>query len=591
MKEITVKAPFRNRTSTGELLIDKTVVGTHLTKLDTDAVFNFKVELKDGDDTLNGKYPYTKVSPEDHSFESYITSGDIVTLRHNERIIINGLPEEAQFTVWELKEGADGYTASIQENSNIQEAGTQEGMLVGGTGTIVENEGSAIHFINTVDTGSLSIQKTVTGLENRNDDEFTFEVKLTGKDDQPLIGSYSYTKGAVADEAAEPEVRELTLEEGKGTITLKDGQIVTIPDLPVGTKYAVEEMSHDGYTANSPVNASGIIQKKDIIVMVSYVNDADTGSLSIQKTVTGKAGDKDKGFNFTVTLIDKDGNPLVGTYSYVGSVTETGVDVPQPGSLTLDANGEAKIPPLKHGQKITISGLPAGTLYKVTEAEADQDGYSTKKTGTEGTIEKDGEKTAAFVNDKPDVPEETTPTEPTTPEETPTEPTTPEETTPSEEPTTEPTTPEETSPSEEPTTEPITPEETSPSEEPTTEPTTPEETTPSESPENPTTPSRPSGGGGGGRDRDRNPSVTPETTPIPPEEVPLANIDPEDVPMAMMPSESPAEAMVIDDESVPLFGLPKTGDRGVPAGALIGMMLLSLMAACGIQMKKHKDEE
>ena len=161
------------------------------------------------------------------------------------------------------------------------------------------------------------------------------------------------------------------------------------------------------------------------------------------------------------------------------------------------------------------------------------------------------------------------PEEPTTPEETtPTEPTTPEETT-----------PEETSPSEEPTT----PEETTP-----TEPTTPEET-----PENPTTPSRPSGGGGGGggRDRDRNPSLTPEPTPIPPEEVPLANIDPEDVPLAMMPSESPAEAMVIDDEGVPLFGLPRTGDRGVATGALIGMMLLSLMAACGIHVKKRKEEE
>lgn len=571
----TAEAAFTNVVKTGDLVISKQVLGKYLNDLDTSTEFTFKIELKDRDETaLTGRYPCKKSDYEGYITEDYITNGSEITLQHGERIAIQGLPEGAKFTVWELKEGADGYTASIQENSNIQEAGTQEGMLVGGMGTIVENEGGAIHFINTVDTGSLSIQKTVTGLENRNDDEFTFEVKLTGKDDQPLTGSYSYTKGAVADEAAEPEVRELTLEEGKGTITLKDGQIVTIPDLPVGTKYAVEEMSHDGYTANSPVNASGIIQKKDIIVMVSYVNDADTGSLSIQKTVTGKAGDKDKGFNFTVTLTDKDGNPLAGTYPYVGSATETGVDVPQPGSLTLDANGEAKIPPLKHGQKITLSGLPAGTLYKVTEAEANQDGYFTKETGAEGTIEKDGEKTAAFVNDKPDVPEETTPEE-TTPEETPAEPTTPEETTPSEEPTTEPTTPEETSPSEEPT----------------TEPTTPEETTPSESPENPTTPSRPSGGGGGGRDRDRNPSVTPETTPIPPEEVPLANIDPEDVPMAMMPSESPAEAMVIDDESVPLFGLPKTGDRGVPAGALIGMMLLSLMAACGIQMKKHKDEE
>jgi len=85
--------------------------------------------------------------------------------------------------------------------------------------------------------------------------------------------------------------------------------------------------------------------------------------------------------------------------------------------------------------------------------------------------------------------------------------------------------------------------------------------------------------------------VTPEPTPIPPEEVPLANIDPENVPLAMMPTENPTETMVIDDESVPLFGLPKTGDRSASTGALLGVMLLSLMAACGIHMKKRKEEE
>ena len=170
--------------------------------------------------------------------------------------------------------------------------------------------------------------------------------------------------------------------------------------------------------------------------------------------------------------------------------------------------------------------------------------------------------------------------------------TTPETSPPETEPTTEPsTTPEETpeestTPTETPE-ESTTPEETTPTETP-QEPTTPEPT-PSETPENPTTPSRPSGGGG--RDRDRNPSVTPEPTPIPPEEVPLVNIDPENVPMAMMPSENPTETMVIDDESVPLFGLPKTGDRSASTGALLGVMLLSLMAACGIHMKKRKEEE
>ena len=368
------------------------------------------------------------------------------------------------------------------------------------------------------------------------------------------------------------------------------GQKITISGLPVGTVYQVEEMPYDGYSVILPDNTQGTIAEKDGEITVAFTNQMETGKLSIQKIVTGEKGDKTKDFNFTITLT-KDGKPLTGTYPYTGIAFEEGAASPSPsqGSLTL-ADGQAEIS-LKHGQRITLSGIPAGTSYTVTEREAGQDGYTTKKTGAEGTIVDDGEKTAEFVNDRPDTPEENTTetesaTEPGTSEsESTTEPSTSES-----ESTTEPSTSET-----EPTTEPsATPEESSPTEEPTTpqEPATPEPT-PSEPPENPTTPSRPSGGGGGGggRDRDRNPSVTPEPTPIPPEEVPLANIDPENVPLAMMPSENPTETMVIDDESVPLFGLPKTGDRSASTGALLGVMLLSLMAACGIHMKKRKEEE
>ena len=56
---------------------------------------------------------------------------------------------------------------------------------------------------------------------------------------------------------------------------------------------------------------------------------------------------------------------------------------------------------LKAGQTATISGIPAGTFYRVTELTTE--GYQTTVNGnagyiTSGTISNGGTKTAAFVN-------------------------------------------------------------------------------------------------------------------------------------------------------------------------------------------------
>lgn len=69
-------------------------------------------------------------------------------------------------------------------------------------------------------------------------------------------------------------------------------------------------------------------------------------------------------------------------------------------------------------------------------------------------------------------------------------------------------------------------------------------------------------------------------------------IDPEAVPLAMLPGGNgdPNALTNIEDEEVPLFGLPRTGDYGIPLNALIGAMILSLAGAMGI-LWKRKDEE
>ena len=108
------------------------------------------------------------------------------------------------------------------------------------------------------------------------------------------------------------------------------------------------------------------------------------GSLTVKKTVVG--GDSQREFGFAVTLTDGDGEPVSGTFGK-GEHAATFTD----GRATFT---------LKHGGEKTISGLPVGVRYTVTEDTAE--GYTTTVDGTdgskaEGTVTEAGA-TAAFTN-------------------------------------------------------------------------------------------------------------------------------------------------------------------------------------------------
>ena len=104
-----------------------------------------------------------------------------------------------------------------------------------------------------------------------------------------------------------------------------------------------------------------------------------TGNLTVSKVVAGNAGDTTKDFTFTVKLGDETIN---GSY----------------GDMTFE-NGVATFT-LKHNEKKTATGLPAGISYKVTESEANQDGYTTTAIGATGSIVKDETTKAEFTNKK-----------------------------------------------------------------------------------------------------------------------------------------------------------------------------------------------
>lgn len=105
----------------------------------------------------------------------------------------------------------------------------------------------------------------------------------------------------------------------------------------------------------------------------------DTGSLTVSKVVAGNAGSQTADFHFTVTLSDASINGSYGDMTFVNGVAEFA---------------------LKHNEKKTASGLPAGITYMVTESEANQDGYTTTVSGASGSIRKNQTAAAAFTNTK-----------------------------------------------------------------------------------------------------------------------------------------------------------------------------------------------
>ena len=144
---------------------------------------------------------------------------------------------------------------------------------------------------------------------------------------------------------------------------------LSIAVLEEGTEYLVE------YGALQRDDAAKTLS----ITVTNFKKPAPTGALTISKTVNGSGGDTAKDFSFTVSFSDG------GTYDYTGSRTGS---IKSGGSISL-----------RHGQSVTIAGLPVGTGYTVTEADYGREGYTSSSSGASGKIV-EGTVTAAFTNSR-----------------------------------------------------------------------------------------------------------------------------------------------------------------------------------------------
>ena len=385
---LTGDAVFTNTRNVGALEITKKLEGTGYN--DRVAVsnavrtsFGFTVRLwredgvrltGDNRPTLNGK----ALTLETRTENGFTYDEAHVTVDMADGAAATG--EERGVTIGNIL--ADTHYTVIEDENGYQ----TEGYVVrqGEQGGVMTDAGDTLRFVNTRDTGSLEIVKNLDGRTAEFGREFEFTVTLSRNDNIALAGTYLTQSGrtvAFEDNAA-------------GGVTARvrvaGGGSLTILGIPSGTSYTVSEADYtaDRYTTTS-TGAVGVVETA--AVRATFLNtraNPGYGALTVTKTVEAIGGAEipDTQFVFDIALTLEDGEDFTGTLRTTRTSGETG---------RLYFNGGAASIRLSHGESVTLSGIPLGTSYTVTERAA-QD-MRASSTGSEGAIKGTGHM-AVFVN-------------------------------------------------------------------------------------------------------------------------------------------------------------------------------------------------
>ena len=241
--------------------------------------------------------------------------------------------------------------------------------------------------LSTVATGDLLLSKTVDGTGADKEKEFRFELTMKTNDGNALQGSFPLDSGA----GKGTKTGTIYFDEnGKGTISLKDGESAYITGLPEGTIYNVKETAYVDWTPSLLDNTAwdGTIQKdtpSEVKVKNTY---EEKRQLTVKKIVEGSMGSKTKQFQFHLKLTAPAGKVLPTELEYTkGDETKT-----------MQLKNDVYEFTLAHEETIVIKGIPSQSTYTVTEVDGESNGYTVTPTNDTGTIKADT--TVSFVNTK-----------------------------------------------------------------------------------------------------------------------------------------------------------------------------------------------
>ena len=344
---VTVSMPGDDL-GTSSLVVTKKITGTE--EPDTAKEFNFTLKIVTPtvfDGTLTCEYDVVE-NVEGIALIDFPASGTLelgtdglyhFSLKHNQKITINGIPVGSTYTVAEDDYSSEGY-ATTYANARGK----------------ITVDGAKADVINALGTGKLTVEKTVTGDDVTADDlvkQFSFTAAFY-IDGTPITDPLSYTKGG--------DKYEFT---NGGTFTLADGESVTFTGIPDGSTFEITETQEEGFepAIMNPADGKGEITAEAADVTVTVENkkmpsDDKTGSVTVIKTVTGDdvtAEDLVKQFSFTATFYI-DGTPITDPLSYTKGGDK--YEFTNGGTFTL-ADGES----------VTFTGIPDGSTFEITETQ------------------------------------------------------------------------------------------------------------------------------------------------------------------------------------------------------------------------------
>ena len=159
------------------------------------------------------------------------------------------------------------------------------------------------------------------------------------------------------------------------------------------------ELSVDGYVlrdAATDIGTNGKYVEDPDVKSSGYTNSLTQYDFDFSKTISGNQGDKNKRFNFTLSITGA--NP--GTYPIIANnVTDN------PTSITVGANGTATGEySLTNGSTVKVVGLNAGAVCTVTENPDDYTATHKLDTGDEnsgpssGAVTLNSDHSVAFTN-------------------------------------------------------------------------------------------------------------------------------------------------------------------------------------------------
>lgn len=197
-----------------------------------------------------------------------------------------------------------------------------------------------------------------------------FMVQDVGKDTFALVrdygGAFTVPEGSTSislKAIARPDVI------GEGQTEATCPKTKTTPD---GTVYTFDGWyTNQDCTEGSKFDFDEDTIKEDTTFYAKYV--PASANLTVSKTVTGKLGDTNKAFTFTITKAD-------GT---AANITDTNIEISEADRAKVEWKGNGKFT-LKDGASITFKNLPSGQ-YKVVEDNYSGEKYETSYVVDSGT--------------------------------------------------------------------------------------------------------------------------------------------------------------------------------------------------------------